>query len=87
MKIGFISLGCPKNQLDTEVMLHEVVAAGYELTSEDIDADIIIINPTSLLNRLFDITITGSNPSVKQLPVSIKDSALTVLSKRVSSAV
>ena len=42
MKIGFISLGCPKNQLDTEVMLHEVVAAGYELTSEDIDADIII---------------------------------------------
>ena len=44
MKIGFISLGCPKNQLDTEVMLHEVVAAGYELTAEDIDADIIIIN-------------------------------------------
>ena len=29
MKIGFISLGCPKNQLDTEVMLHEVVAAGF----------------------------------------------------------
>ena len=44
MKIGFISLGCPKNQLDTEVMLHEVVAAGYELSAEDIDADIIIIN-------------------------------------------
>lgn len=44
MKIGFISLGCPKNQLDTEVMLHEVVSAGYEITPEDIDADIIIIN-------------------------------------------
>ncbi len=44
MKIGFISLGCPKNQLDTEVMLHEVVAAGYEITAEDIHADIIIIN-------------------------------------------
>lgn len=32
MKIGFVSLGCPKNQLDTEVMLHEVVEAGYEIT-------------------------------------------------------
>ena len=49
MKIGFISLGCPKNQLDTEVMLHEVVAAGYELTSEDIDADIIIINTCAFI--------------------------------------
>ena len=42
MKIGFISLGCPKNQLDTEVMLREVVEAGYEITPEDIEADIII---------------------------------------------
>ena len=49
MKIGFISLGCPKNQLDTEVMLHEVVAAGYELTSEDIEADLIIINTCAFL--------------------------------------
>ncbi len=49
MKIGFISLGCPKNQLDTEVMLHEVVAAGYELTSEDINADIIIINTCAFI--------------------------------------
>ncbi len=49
MKIGFISLGCPKNQLDTEVMLHEVVEAGYELTAEDIDADIIIINTCAFI--------------------------------------
>ena len=49
MKIGFISLGCPKNQLDTEVMLHEVVEAGYEVTPEDIDADIIIINTCAFI--------------------------------------
>ena len=30
MKIGFVSLGCPKNQIDTEIMLREVAAAGYE---------------------------------------------------------
>ncbi|MBR5123535.1 MAG: 30S ribosomal protein S12 methylthiotransferase RimO, partial [Clostridia bacterium] len=49
MKIGFISLGCPKNQLDTEVMLHELMEAGYEITGEDIEADIIIINTCAFL--------------------------------------
>ena len=44
MKVGFVSLGCPKNQLDTEVMLHEVAEAGYELTAEETEADIVIIN-------------------------------------------
>ena len=44
MKIGFVSLGCPKNQLDTEVMLHELVSAGYEITPEETEADIVIIN-------------------------------------------
>ena len=39
MKVGFISLGCPKNQLDTEVMLHEVLAAGYEITPEATEAE------------------------------------------------
>ena len=44
MKIGFISLGCSKNQLDTEVMLHELLTAGYEITPEETEADIVIIN-------------------------------------------
>lgn len=43
-KVGFVSLGCPKNQLDTEVMLHELYSAGFEIVSEDIEADVIIIN-------------------------------------------
>lgn len=49
MKIGFISLGCPKNQLDTEVMLSELVEAGYEITPEDIEADIIIVNTCAFI--------------------------------------
>lgn len=44
MKVGFVSLGCPKNQLDTEVMLHEVASAGYEITPEETEADVVIIN-------------------------------------------
>ena len=49
MKIGFVSLGCPKNQLDTEVMLYEILQAGYEITPEDIDADVIIVNTCAFI--------------------------------------
>lgn len=49
MKIGFISLGCPKNQLDTEVMLHEVMSAGHEITPEETEADIVIINTCAFI--------------------------------------
>lgn len=48
-KIGFISLGCPKNQTDTEIMLHELMEAGYEITPEDIKADIIIVNTCAFI--------------------------------------
>ena len=39
-KIGFISLGCSKNAIDTEVMLHKLVTAGYEITPDENEADI-----------------------------------------------
>lgn len=48
-KIGFISLGCPKNLCDTEVMLRLLVDAGYEITPEDTEADIIVINTCAFL--------------------------------------
>ena len=44
MKVGFVSLGCPKNQLDTEVMLFELVTAGYDITPDETEADVVIIN-------------------------------------------
>ncbi|MHB1153844.1 MAG: 30S ribosomal protein S12 methylthiotransferase RimO [Eubacteriales bacterium] len=48
-KIGFISLGCPKNRVDTEIMLHKLTEAGYEITPEEIEADIIIINTCAFI--------------------------------------
>ena len=48
-KIGFISLGCPKNQVDTEVMLRRLLDDGYELTAEDTEADIIIVNTCAFI--------------------------------------
>lgn len=49
MKIGFVSLGCSKNQLDTEVMLHELMSAGYEITPEETEADIVIVNTCAFI--------------------------------------
>lgn len=43
-KIGMISLGCPKNQVDAELMLKKLVDAGYILVQEADKADIVIVN-------------------------------------------
>ncbi len=43
-KVGFVSLGCPKNLVDSEVMMGQLKAAGYEITSEEQDADILVVN-------------------------------------------
>jgi len=44
MKIGFISLGCPKNLVDSEVMMGQLKANGYELTADASDADTVVVN-------------------------------------------
>ena len=43
-KVAFISLGCSKNLVDTEVMLAELHKAGYEITFEPEEAEIILVN-------------------------------------------
>ena len=43
-KIGMVSLGCPKNQVDAEMMLYSLKQAGFEISSEESQADAIIIN-------------------------------------------
>lgn len=78
MKIGFVSLGCPKNQLDTEVMLHEVMEAGYEITPEDIDADVIIVNTCAFIesakkeaiDNILDVAWLKKNRHLKAIIVT-----------------
>ena len=43
-KIGMVSLGCPKNQVDAERMLAELKSAGFEIVSEEEQAEVIIVN-------------------------------------------
>ena len=78
MKIGFVSLGCPKNQLDTEVMLHELLDAGYEITPEETEADIIVINTCAFIesakkeaiDNILDIAWLKENKDLKGIIVT-----------------
>ena len=78
MKIGFVSLGCPKNQLDTEVMLHHLLEAGYEITADETEAGIIVINTCAFIedakkeaiDNILDIAWFKENKSLKGIIVT-----------------
>jgi ribosomal protein S12 methylthiotransferase len=48
-KVGFISLGCPKNLVDSEVMMGTLARAGYELTPRADEADVLVVNTCSFI--------------------------------------
>ncbi len=48
-KVGFISLGCPKNLVDSEVMMGLLSREGYELTPRADDAEILVVNTCSFI--------------------------------------
>jgi ribosomal protein S12 methylthiotransferase len=48
-KVGFVSLGCPKNLVDSEVMMGILARAGYELTPRAGDADVLVVNTCSFI--------------------------------------
>ena len=48
-KVGFVSLGCPKNLVDSEVMMGLLTQAGAELTPNAEDADVIVVNTCSFI--------------------------------------
>jgi ribosomal protein S12 methylthiotransferase len=49
-KIGFISLGCPKNLVDSEVMMGQLAAAGYEITTDEGEADTLVVNTCGFID-------------------------------------
>ena len=76
--IGFISLGCPKNLLDTEVMLGHLANAGYDITPDETEADIIVINTCAFIqsakeeaiDNILDIAWLKENKSLKGIVVT-----------------
>jgi ribosomal protein S12 methylthiotransferase len=49
-KIGFVSLGCPKNLVDSEVMMGLVTGQGYELTADRDAADVLVVNTCGFID-------------------------------------
>ena len=49
-KVGFVSLGCPKNLLDTEVMLGHMTEADYELTADPSEAEVLVVNTCGFID-------------------------------------
>src|SRR5947209_1335049 len=49
-KVGFVSLGCPKNLVDSEVMMGLLAHAGAQITPHAEDADVIVVNTCSFID-------------------------------------
>ena len=75
MKIYFVSLGCDKNLVDSEVMLGLLTREGYTLTDDETEADIIVVNTCSFIhdakqesiNTLLEMAEYKNNGSAKVL--------------------
>ena len=50
MKVGFISLGCPKNLVDSEVMMGQLRANGYQITANAEEADTVVVNTCGFID-------------------------------------
>jgi len=51
MKVGMISLGCPKNLVDSEVMLGLAQQSGHQLTRDAADADVLVVNTCAFIDK------------------------------------
>lgn len=77
-KVAFVSLGCPKNQIDTEIMLAHLLSEGFELVPEDINADAVIINTCGFIQgakeeaieNILDVAWLKENRSLKAIIVT-----------------
>ncbi len=77
-KVGFVSLGCPKNLVDSEVMMGLLARAGAELTRRAEDADVIVVNTCSFIesaqqesvNTILEMAAHKTSGNAKKLVVA-----------------
>ncbi len=78
IKVGFVSLGCPKNLVNTETMISKCAEAGYEIVAEDIEADVMVINTCAFIqsakqeaiDNILDIAWLKANRDLKGIVVA-----------------
>ncbi len=77
-KIGFVSLGCPKNLVDSEVMMGQLKQHGYELTTDREAADVIVVNTCGFIqsakeesiNTILEMSQLKDSGNLKRLVVA-----------------
>ncbi len=77
-KVGMVSLGCPKNLVDSEVMLGLLARQGYELTPRAEEADVLVVNTCSFIepakqesiNTILDMAEHKKSGTAKKLVVA-----------------
>ena len=77
-KVGMVSLGCPKNQVDAERMLADLKSAGFELTANESEADAVIVNTcgfiesakTEAIENIIEVAGYKQSGSLKALIVT-----------------
>jgi len=78
LKVGFVSLGCPKNLVDSEVMMGFLARSGAELSSRAEDADVIVVNTCSFIesaqqesvNAILEMAALKTSGRAKKLVVA-----------------
>lgn len=78
IKVGFVSLGCPKNLINTEQMLALLANNGYEIVAEDYEADVIVINTCAFIesakqeaiDNILDVSWLKKNRDLKGIVVT-----------------
>ena len=77
-KLGIVSLGCPKNAVDTELVLGDLQGDEYEITSDQKEADIIIVNTCGFIesskkesiDAILEMAALKTNGQCKKLVVT-----------------
>ena len=78
IKCAFVSLGCSKNLVDSELMLAELNKAGIEIVEEDINADVVVVNTCAFIDSakqeaidtILDVAWLRENRNLKGIVVT-----------------
>ncbi len=65
-RIGFVSLGCPKNLVDSERILTQIRAEGYELTNSYTDADLVVVNTCGFIDAAVEESLSAIGEAMEE---------------------
>ena len=65
-KVGFVSLGCPKAGSDTEKILSRVKAEGYEISSNFINSDLVIVNTCGFIDSAIEESLDAIDEAMQK---------------------